>query len=61
MALLALVNSFASGYTPEDINLFLWDWDAVDQLLFGKPNVATVLHRDDLPNSNVSWQLKSQP
>ena len=50
-----LVNSIASGCTPEDINLVLWDWDAVDQLPFGKPNVVMVLHRDDLPTSDVSW------
>ena len=51
-----LVNSFASGATPDDVNMVLWDWDAVDQLPSSRANAVMVLHRDDLPNSDVSLQ-----
>ncbi len=51
-----LINSFAPGATPDDVNLVLWNWDAVKQLPSGKPKAVMVLHRDDLPSSDASWQ-----
>ncbi|WP_170566066.1 RES family NAD+ phosphorylase [Ruegeria atlantica] len=51
-----LVNSFAPGATPDDVNLVLWNWEAVEQLPSDKPNAVMVLHRDDLPSSDASWK-----
>lgn len=51
-----LVNSFAPGATPDDVNLVLWIWDAVDQLPAASDNAVMVLNRDDLPQNDSSWR-----
>ena len=51
-----LINSFAPGATSDDVNLVLWDWDAVERFPSDRPNAVMVLHRDELPNSDASWQ-----
>ena len=51
-----LVNSFAPGATPDDINLVLWAWGAVDSLPTASRNAVMVLNRDDLPGNAASWQ-----
>jgi len=50
-----LVNSFAPGATPDDVNLVLWSWDAVESLPASSRNSIAVMNRDELPRSDVSW------
>ena len=51
-----LVNSFAHGATPDDINMVLWTWDVVETLPAPTQNAVVVLNRDDLPQNALSWQ-----
>ena len=51
-----LINSFASGATPDDVNLVLWTWDVVKTLPASSHNAVMVLNRDDLPQNDSSWK-----
>lgn len=51
-----IVNSFARGATPDDLNLVLWRWDDVTDSDEQSNHAVRVLKRDQLPRSDASWR-----
>lgn len=49
-----VVNSFASGATPDDLNLVLWKWDDVTDGDTPTKHAVRVLERDQLPRDPSS-------
>jgi RES domain-containing protein len=51
----AIVNSFANGATPDDLNLVLWTWDDLTDTDKSTNHAIRVLKRDQLPRDRSSW------
>ena len=51
-----IVNSFARGATPDDLNLVLWRWDDVTEGKIRSDHAVRVLERDALPRDTTSWK-----
>ena len=51
-----VVNSFAAGATPDDLNLVLWHWDDVTERIKPTRHAVRVLERDQLPHDISSWR-----
>lgn len=51
-----IVNSFATGATPDDLNLVLWTWDDVTESNARSRYAVRVLERDQLPRDGSSWR-----
>lgn len=51
-----IVNSFARGATPDDLNLVLWTWDDVTERKIRSDHTVCVLERDALPRDVSSWR-----
>ena len=54
-----VVNSFAAGATPDDLNLVLWDWDDVTESGLTTRHAVRVLERDQLPRDGKSWRWRA--
>lgn len=51
----AVVPSFATGSTPDDRNLVLWNWTDVTEVASPDDAAVSVLMRDALPKDTSSW------
>ena len=51
-----IVNSFARGATPDDLNLVLWKWDDVTEVETASDHTVRVLERAALPRDTRSWR-----
>lgn len=51
-----VVNSFAIGATPDDLNLVLWNWEDVTDSETPTRHAVWVLERDQLPRDLSSWR-----
>ena len=51
-----IVNSFARGAAPDDLNLVLWKWDDVTEVETVSDHTVRVLERDALPRDTRSWR-----
>ncbi|MEM7444357.1 MAG: RES family NAD+ phosphorylase [Pseudomonadota bacterium] len=52
----AVVPSFATGSTPEDLNLVLWKWDDLTESSVSSTHAVWVRNRDKLPKDTSSWR-----